>query len=227
MEDGTGLGAIIFDSYPAKRMILEMLIGGTMITICIITWIIFAKYSIFGVSVAGLMFIAIIFIFSFTLASPLSKNEDRFKIYERGVFLNIYKPPSDAPSRALRYGKWVGKCTYGFQEIISIHPFIYAIGIRISVSMGLRFVVTHPIHSRVAGDFLYADWNIHKIPDVVEKLKVQMGGLWNSKYKSNEPIFLAFCKPSDVARFVENDITLEELKAININNIKKAKTTKL
>jgi hypothetical protein len=199
------LGAKIYDSYPPGRMFVEMLAGGAVIAAFILVGILWGGHLIFGTSLGGILFGALIFIISLVLARPISEIEDRFQIHEHGLILRTFKT-DDNPARSSRAAKWLGKRAIAYSDVISIHPFLYAIGRKFTHCMGLRFVLPHPVYGQVAGQIKYSGRRMKRIPEVVDCLHAQMGSLWQQKYIRDEPICIALCSTSEIARLVETGI---------------------
>ena len=235
-----GRGEKVYDSYPPWKMLLNLSIAGVVAAPCILIGVLWVNTSIFSVSLGGILFLVSFFVILFGLSWSLVQQEQRFRIFERGVYLRTFKVEGD-PATVLRSGRYLEWRFFYFEEVVSITPFIYTHGSMLVTDLGLRFSLPHPVHVKVAGDMCCDGWHIKKMPGAVETLKAQMGPLWNVKYRPDTPITLGILDEpyavavlelwrmkhpdgspppydirteKDVARYVETGMTSEDFRAI-------------
>gem|GEM_PF-2523680 len=236
-----GLGEKVYDSYPPRKMLADISIVVAVMAVCILIGVLWGSRSVFGAPLWGFMFLVSMFVIPFGLAVPLVRLEERFKIYEGGVYMRTFKVEGD-PASVIRSGKYLDWRHFLFEEAVSVTPFIYTHGSMLMTELGLRFSLPHAVHGRVAGEIFYGGWKIRKFPEVVDMLKTRMGPLWNATYRPDKPITLGITDEpyavavmelwrmkhpdgspppydiqteKDVARYVEKGMTTEDFRAIS------------
>ena len=98
----------------------------------------------------------------FFLIITQTQEKYRFKIYEKGLFIDVMNTTYD-PSKIPGRGFLIGKRFIKYKDIISIHPVkISFFGGKYSTSIGLQIVIPKEKNKYVSGSITYSGNEIKK-----------------------------------------------------------------
>jgi hypothetical protein len=182
MERDQVLGKFLFDSNPNNfRLILIGLIFILIGIPIIIFGFIYESVIIFS---SGLMIVT--FGSSYFFGSASSNEHFRFKIYQKGIIINVARSSKD-PRKMPLGERRVGKRIVKYETIHAIHPIAFRRGKRKYFdSIGLQIILPKEQNNFMVGIILLTGTKITTMPEVINLLKSQMDSIWEDKYKKDE-----------------------------------------
>jgi hypothetical protein len=192
------LGDLLYDSHPKIFILFIILLLGSLIGFPL-----FYGLIIYDQVVSFIGFL--IFVFIWAIFGPFAFIHDkyRFKIYENGIMINVYKYAED-PSKTLIGDEYNGKRYVEYKFIVSLHPFASKFGEGKHLkTIGLQIVLPKEKNNFIAGNFSFSGKRMENMQEVVNFLKIQMGPLWKDKYKKDEAISIGDIDPNKIGTLVE------------------------